>query len=206
MPQLSQRTVVIPFGSDHVPRARPPRPPNVAGDYVLCLGTIEPRKNHRTLLAALRLLQPPRPRLVVVGGRGWECDGIVAELQAACAGGEALWLQHADDALTFALLAHARLLVYPSLWEGFGFPPLEAMALGTPVVGHACAPLEELTDGNALLCDARAPAALAAAIGRALGDDALRRQLQAGGRARAAQFSWSACASAHAALYREVSA
>ncbi|MGE3353200.1 MAG: glycosyltransferase family 4 protein [Planctomycetota bacterium] len=202
----AHRVEVIPFGGDHVPTAPLPRPAVAARDYVVAVGTVEPRKNHRALLAALRLLPAPRPLLIVVGRRGWECAAIADELEAACAAGDAIWLEHADDAATWALLAHAQLCVYPSLWEGFGFPPLEAMALGTPVVAHAVAPLEELTDGNALLCDAAAPDALAAAIARGLGDDALRSRLAIGGRARAAAFRWRDCAAAHAALYREVAA
>lgn len=203
LPQAA-RTVVIPFGADHVPAVRPAPPPGFGTDHLLCVGTIEPRKNHRALLRALRLLPAPRPRLVVVGRPGWECADITAELRAAGREGAVTWLADADDALLFALLAHARALVYPSLWEGFGFPPLEAMALGVPVVAHDCAPLRELTDGAAVLVDAARPDALADGIARALGDRELRGRLADAGRARAAGFRWHACAAAHAALYREV--
>lgn len=194
---------VIPFAADHVLRA--PRLPLPFGGepYLLCLGTIEPRKNHLTLLAAWRRLPQPRPRLVVVGRRGWACEQITAALRAAGSDG-VRWLDAADDATTLALLQHAEALLYPSLWEGFGLPPLEAMALGVPVLTGDSAALRELTDGAALLCDCRETEALAAALQRLLGDADLRRQLREQGRRRAAAFSWSRCAAAHAAVYREV--
>jgi alpha-1,3-rhamnosyl/mannosyltransferase len=197
------RIEVIPFGCDHLTPATYPHPLR-GEDYALCLGTIEPRKNHRALLAAWRKLPAPRPRLLIVGRRGWEDEAIVAELAEAVRDGTAQWWADAEDETVSALLAHARLLVYPSLWEGFGFPPLEAMARGVPVVAHDCAPLRELTEGAATLCDARSPDALAAAITRTLRDRTLVDKLVAAGRARAACFRWSDCARAHAALYREV--
>ncbi|MBK8101639.1 MAG: glycosyltransferase family 4 protein [Planctomycetes bacterium] len=191
---------VIPFGADHVPAA-PPAP--ALPPFALALGTIEPRKNHRALLAAWRLLPAPRPLLLVVGRPGWEHDGIAAELLAAEREGWLRWLRTADDATVFALLAHAQMLVYPSLWEGFGFPPLEAMALHTPVLLHDCAPLRELADDAASFCDATEPAALADAISRLLADEALRTRLRERGARRAAGFSWAACAAAHARVYGE---
>jgi glycosyltransferase involved in cell wall biosynthesis len=194
--------IVIPFGSDHVPSFSAPT--STGFDYVLCIGTIEPRKNHRALLAAMRRLRPPRPRLLVIGKPGWECQDIVADLRAAQRDGIAQWRTGVGDAEMFALLRGAKLLVYPSLWEGFGFPPLEAMALGTPVVLHDCEPMRELTDGNALLCDATVPEALAAAIERGLCDAELRDRLTHDGLARAGSFRWADCAAAHARLYREI--
>jgi glycosyltransferase involved in cell wall biosynthesis len=197
---------VVPFGADHVAPASTAPHPFGGRPYVLCLGTIEPRKNHDNLLAAFRLLRPDRPRLVVVGKVGWECDETVRALQAAEASGDVVWLPGIDDARMFPLLAHAELLAYPSLWEGFGFPPLEAMRLGVPVVAHDAPPMRELGDGALSLCDAKSPAALAAALDAALHDRALRQRLVAAGRARASTFRWSDCAAAHAAIYREVGA
>ena len=174
--------------------------------FALCVGTLEPRKNHLALLAAWRRLPADRPLLVVVGGIGWECDAIVAELQRAVADGIALWLPRAADGTLWHLLANACVLVYPSLWEGFGLPPLEAMQLGVPVVAHDAAPMQELGDGALCLADANSVDALTAAIARLLGDDALRTRLIAAGRARAATFRWRDCAERHAAIYRQVAA
>ena len=199
----SARIEVIPFGCDHL-AATVGAHPFAGKDYALCLGTIEPRKNHRALLAAWRQLPATRPQLVIVGRRGWEDDAIVRELHAAEHEGTIVWRREADDDEVSTLLAHARLLVYPSLWEGFGFPPLEAMARGVPVIAHDCAPMRELTDGAALLCDARSPTALADAIARGLTDRSMVSRLITAGRARAACFRWADCARAHAAVYREV--
>jgi len=194
---------VAPFGADHVPRGTGAHP--FAGRrYALCLGTIEPRKDHLTLLAAWRQLPLPRPLLVVVGNIGWQCDDIVAALHAAAHEGLLVWLPAADDAHTFSLLQHAALLVYPSRWEGFGFPPLEAMQLGVPVVAADTAPMQELGDGAMELVAPHDADALAAGIGRLLGDQALANARRTAGRARAATYRWRDCAAAHAAIYREV--
>ena len=195
---------VIPFGVDHVPAATPPPP--LAGDYVLCVGTIEPRKNHLTLLQAMRRLPAPRPPLVVIGRVGWQCDEIVAALQAAAATGEVRWLPDLDDTALWSWLGHATVLAFPSWWEGFGFPPLEAMQLGVPVVAHDCAPMRELGEDAFVFADAGSAEDLAQALDRALHDQATRRRATANGRQRAATFRWADCAKAHAALYHEVAA
>ena len=98
---------MIPFGSDHVQASDSPR----RDDVVLCVGTIEPRKNHRALLAAIRSMQK-KPRLVVLGRRGWECDAIVADLRAACDEGIAEWIEDADDDVVFAHMQQAAVLAF----------------------------------------------------------------------------------------------
>ena len=196
-------TIVIPFGADHVPTAALPNP--MAGrPYVLSLGTIEPRKNHQRLLAAWRRLPQPRPLLIIVGAIGWACDEIVADLQVAEQEGMVQWRRQCDDAELWPLLQNAQALAYPSLWEGFGFPPLEAMALGVPVVAHDSAPLRELGDGALTLANASEDDALAAALDRVLNDDDHRQRHIAAGRARARAFVWRDCAEAHGEWYREV--
>jgi alpha-1,3-rhamnosyl/mannosyltransferase len=192
---------VVPFGADHALHTA--GEPGRIG-HVLMLGTIEPRKNHLGLLSAWRLLPPPRPPLVVVGRIGWECDAIVAALRGAAAEGWLEWLPDADDATTFRLLADARLLVYPSHWEGFGLPLLEAMQLGVPVVANDVAPLRELGDGVCAFVDANDAPALAGGIDRTLRDADWRARASAAGRARAAAYRWRDCAAAHARIYREV--
>ena len=194
---------VIPFGSDHVPTQQFEDPLN-GRPYALCLGTIEPRKNHRTLLEAWRQLPQPRPLLVVVGAIGWACDEIVADLETAQQEGLVHWQKGCSDGELWPLLQHARLLAYPSLWEGFGFPPLEAMALGVPVVAHSTDPLRELGDNAMTLADATDVDALAAALARVLGDRDHRNACISAGRIRAQSFRWQECAADHADLYREV--
>ncbi|MBL9076826.1 MAG: glycosyltransferase family 4 protein [Planctomycetes bacterium] len=196
---------VIPFGADHVPTPAPAGAHPFAGRrYALCTGTIEPRKDHMTLLAAWRTLPAPRPLLVVVGRPGWQCREITAALRAAAQEGLVDWRDAAGDGELFALLRHADLLVYPSRWEGFGFPPLEAMQLSVPVVAADTAPMRELGDGALALCPPGDAAALADAIARVFADAAHAARLRAAGRRRAAAFRWRDCAAAHAALYREV--
>lgn len=194
---------VVPFGADHVPAHDASCAPDPS-DHVLCIGTIEPRKNHRTLIAAWRLLPAPRPRLVVIGRIGWACGEIVNDLRAAAAEGLLTWRPDASDAEMFALLRGARALVYPSSWEGFGFPPLEAMRTGVPVVAGDTAALRELGDEAMVFAPPGDAAALADAIGRVMRDGELRQRLCRAGRARAADFTWRRCAEAHAAVYREV--
>ena len=194
---------VIPFGADHVPQSSGPNPFG-GRDYALCVGTIEPRKNHRALLAAWRQLKAPRPLLVVVGAIGWDCQDIVADLKSAEREGIVQWRQHCTDDELWPLLQHARLLAYPSLWEGFGFPPLEAMALGVPVVAHHTDPLRELGDEALTLADATDPDALTLAIDRVLHDEDHRQRHITAGRKRSKSFVWRECAAAHAELYREV--
>ena len=194
---------VIPFGSDHVPTEQSQAPLN-GRPYALCLGTIEPRKNHRTLLDAWRKLPQPRPLLVVVGATGWACDEIVADLEAAQQEGLVEWRQSCSDAELWPLLQHACLLAYPSLWEGFGFPPLEAMALGVPVVAHSTDPMLELSDNAMTLADATNVDALTEALARVLGDRDHRNARIAAGRLRAQSFRWQKCAASHVDVYREV--
>jgi glycosyltransferase involved in cell wall biosynthesis len=195
---------VIPFGADHATRrGRSGKSPFGGMPFGLAIGTVEPRKNHRALLQAWRMLEP-RPLRAVVGARGWECEAAVRALQEGEREGWIRWYEHASDAQVFDLLWHAALLVYPSSWEGFGFPVLEAMALGVPVVAGDCPALLELTDGAAVVCEGSDPMALADAVLRVLGDEALRKRLRHDGPRRAARYTWESCARAHEALYREV--
>ena len=193
---------VVPWGSDHVPTRALPRPRD--GHYALCVGTIEPRKNHLALIRAWRSLPARRPHLVVVGAVGWACDEATAALRAAERDGVLTWRRDVDDQQLWALLQHARLVAYPALWEGFGLPVLEAMASGVPVVAHDVAPLREVGGDAAHYADATSHEALTDALERALFDEELRARCKRLGTARARDFSWRRCAEAHAALYREV--
>ena len=194
------RITVIPFGCDHVTRA--PGPALVDEPYILTVGTVEPRKNHLTLLRAWRSLPDPRPRLIVAGARGWECSETVQELLDAEANDKLTWLEAPDDAEIYNLMAHARVLAYPSSLEGFGFPPLEAMSLGTPVLAGDPPALREVLGDGALLVAPRDVDALREQLLRVLTDDALHEELGRKGRIRAAKFTWNATARMHADVYR----
>jgi glycosyltransferase involved in cell wall biosynthesis len=159
--------------------------PAESGDYVLAVGTLEPRKN---LGAAQQAAQRLGVELRVVGAQGWggvEVNG---------------WLGRVSDEELAALYRGARCLVYPSLYEGFGIPVLEAMACGTPVVTSAGGATEEVAGGAAVLVDPHDPAAIAAGVEEA---SSRRDELRARGLERAAQFAWKRVAAETRAVYEE---
>jgi glycosyltransferase involved in cell wall biosynthesis len=169
-----------------------PDGPAAAGDYVLAVGTLEPRKNLPRLIEATARLGV---ELRVAGARGW--GGV--DVDAA----HVRWLGRPDDAELATLLRGALCLAYPSLYEGFGIPVLEAMLCGTPVVTSRASAMEEVAGEAAELVDPCDVASIAAAIERAIGR---RDDLRAAGLARAQRFSWDATAAAATAAYREVAA
>ncbi len=151
-----------------------PEGPSAEGDYVLAVGTLEPRKNlERAVDAASRA----GVELRVVGARGW--GGVSPN--------GVRWLGEVGDDELAKLLRGARALVYPSLYEGFGIPILEAMSVGTPVVTSRGGATEEVAGGAAVLVDPLDPASIAAGIADA---DRRRDELRALGLARARSFTW----------------
>lgn len=177
------------------------RPP-----YLLYLGTLEPRKNLVRLVEAFARLVSEGAfdgRLVLAGRPGWGLGPLDAAVAASGCDERVVRTGYvADDDLP-ALLSGAAAMVYPSLEEGFGFPPLEAMACGAPVVASRSSSLEENLDGAAELVDPEDPAALAGAIRRLLEDPGLRRRRVEAGRRRAACFSWDRTAGRTLACYRD---
>jgi glycosyltransferase involved in cell wall biosynthesis len=163
--------------------------PAADGEYVLAVGTLEPRKNLPRLIEAARR---NHVELRVVGARGW--GGVEV------AGNGVRWLGEIDDAQLARLYRGALCVAYPSLYEGFGIPVLEAMACGVPVVTSRGTAMEEVADGAAVLVDPRDPADLAAGIERAAAerDTLVRRGLE-----RARSFRWEAVADATVAVYHE---
>jgi glycosyltransferase involved in cell wall biosynthesis len=172
--------------------------------YFLYLGTIEPRKNLAVLLAAYRAL-PAATRaampLLLAGGRGW-LDGPIFEALARTPG--ARWLGRVPEADLPALLGGATAFVYPSLYEGFGLPVLEAMAAGTPVVTSNVSSLPEVAGDAALLVDPHDVEALASAMARLAEDEALTGRLREAGRVQAARFSWRRAAEETRGVYAEL--
>lgn len=164
--------------------------------YVLFTGNLDPRKNVTTLLDAYaRLVDEGAPEhLVLAGQPGWSVDGLEARLDRPGLQGRVHRLGWVPEADLPALYAGARLFAFPSLLEGFGFPPLEAMATGVPVVAALGSSLGEHLSGAAELVPARDVAALASAMRRLLADEELRRERIAGGFARVACFRWDAFA------------
>ena len=169
--------------------------------YVLFSGTVEPRKNLLRVLAAYRDLDIPGLDLVIAGPRGWRED-IEEPLRAL--GARARWLGFVPTADLASLYADATVTVYPSLEEGFGFPVLEAMAHGTPVVTSAGTATEEIAGDAALLVDPLDTGAIAQAIERVVQDQELARRLGNAGRARAARYTWGRTAELMTGIYAEV--
>jgi alpha-1,3-rhamnosyl/mannosyltransferase len=179
-----------------------PAPVRRARPYVLFVGTVEPRKNLATLLDAWRSLKLPLKdefELVVAGPEGWHSAATLARIRA-----EATYLGYVPESELPGLFAGAAVFVYPSLYEGFGFPVVQAMAAGVPVIASNTSCLPEVTGGAAALTDPRSPAELAAALARLLQSDAERARLIALGRERARAFRWERCAEASLEFFREV--
>ncbi len=158
-------------------------------EYVLALGTIEPRKNHAGLLAAFEAVAAMMPdlRLVFVGGDGWREGRFRRALERSRVRDRVVLAGHQPDAALSALLASCAAMAYPSVYEGFGLPILEAMAAGVPVVTSRASSMIEVAGGAAILVDPLDVASIADGILEAL---QRRDELAAAGRARAATRTW----------------
>jgi glycosyltransferase involved in cell wall biosynthesis len=167
-----------------------PNGPAAEGDYVLAVGTLEPRKNLPRLAQATKQLGL---ELRVVGARGWG-DVSIGDNGVR-------WLGELPDAEVAALYRGALCFAYPSLYEGFGIPVLEAMSCGAPVVTSADTAMAEVAGDAAELVEPGDPASIAAGIERAI---ERRDELAARGLERARGYTWEAAAEATVAVYREV--
>ncbi len=157
--------------------------------YLLSVGTIEPRKHHTTLLAALALL-PQTPLLVIVGGVGWKAESAMREIAAMERAGRVRHLGRVDDVDLPALYAAARLFVFPSVYEGFGLPVLEAMACGCPVLCSWSSSLPEVGGSAARYFRTGDSRDLARRLEELLFDEEQLVAMVAAGLARARQFSF----------------
>jgi glycosyltransferase involved in cell wall biosynthesis len=194
---IEKVTVVYPGGPEGLERvdaaevrARHALP----AEYVLHVGTLQPRKNLSRLIEAVAALRARRPGLglVLAGRPGWLAEPILKLAQA-----NAEWvrlLDYVPAADLAGLYSGARVFAFPSLYEGFGFPILEAMACGTPVVCSNTSSLPELAGDATLLVDPLDTAALAGAIERVLDDSALAQELAERGPAQARRFTWERAA------------
>ena len=195
---LDKKVVVLPLGVTPSAQAGP-LPPGLAPGYILAVGTVEPRKNYPRLLAAYRHLRSrlDAPPLVIAGRPGWAYGDTLQRIESEPG---VRYLGHVDEATLSALYESAAVLAFPSLYEGFGLPLLEAMAHGVPSVVSAIGALPGLADGAAVLVDPEDAGSIEAGLERLLADPELRAKLAAEGRRRAANYTWARAA----ALTRDV--
>lgn len=165
----------------------------VAAPYALFVGVLQPRKNLPRLISAFRAARQRAGflhRLVIAGKVGWKAAPSVAAIGQARAAGDVQYLGYVPDADLPALYSGAAAFLFPTLYEGFGLPVLEALACGTPTLTSNVSALPEVAGDAALLADPMDEAALTEAIIALLTDESLRADLTAAGPARARQFTW----------------
>jgi glycosyltransferase involved in cell wall biosynthesis len=168
----------------------------IAGDYLLYVGTLQPRKNLARLVQAFAPVAADYPalQLVLAGKKGWMYEEIFAQVRRLGLEGRVVFTGYVGEEDLPALYSGALAFVFPSLYEGFGMPVLEAMACGAPVVASNTSSLPEVAGDAALLVDPMAVDALSAALALVAGDPGLRAGLRARGLIQAARFSWERCA------------
>ena len=175
-------------------------------EFLLYVGTIEPRKNLGTLLNAFeevrRVWREPL-QLVLAGRKGWLVDDLLRSLKRSQEARQVILTGYLSDLELCALYSSCAVFIYPSFYEGFGLPPLEAMACGAPVVVSRIPSLVEVTTEAARTFAATAPQELTAVLLELLGSDKLRQELSRTGLERAAQFSWARTARATRNVYTE---
>ena len=213
LPGLDGRLTVVPEGVSAPP---PPGmlPEGIEPGFILAVGTVEPRKNYPRLLAAYRQLRSRPgalpivigrrvgvPQLVIAGRPGWAYGDTLHRIQSEPG---VRFLGHVDEATLEVLYQSASMLAFPSLYEGFGLPLLEAMAHGLPALIGKSGSLPELAGGAAVEVDADDTDAIAAGLERLLADPGLRARLGEAGRQRAAGFTWEKAAVATLEVLRRV--
>jgi glycosyltransferase involved in cell wall biosynthesis len=213
-PAAADRVVAVPNG------IRPPAPPDATSDaaagrflagghrYVAALGTVDPRKDLPSLVAAFTEVgaRDPDLRLVIAGADGMGSDALDRAIGASSLQRRIVRLGSIDDHKRLALLRGATVVAYPSRYEGFGLVPLEAMAVGVPVVTTAAGAVPEVVGDAALVVPVGDAAALAVGLRTVLHDEALAQDLADAGAERVRRFSWRTTVDGIVAIYRRAAA
>jgi len=179
----------------------------IGDDFLLTVGTLEPRKNLSVLISAFAELASERPesttQLVIAGGRGWLSSPLFEAIQKSPVRERIILTDYLHDDDLRALYSSCIAFVYPSIHEGFGLPPLEAMACGSAVIASRIPALEETTGAAALLFDPKSVSELTRNMLELLENENARRELAAAGQRRAAEFSWEKTAQLTWDVYEE---
>jgi glycosyltransferase involved in cell wall biosynthesis len=179
----------------------------ISDDFILFVGTLEPRKNLQRLVEAFeRVVKESslRTQLVIAGGRGWLMDDFEAALAAKEMRDRICFTGYLHDEDLCALYSSCKAFVYPSLYEGFGLPPLEAMACGAPVIASDTGAIRETVGDAARLVDPKSVGDLAHAVAELLTNENLRQKLSAAGLERVKNFSWEQTAVKTLVVYRDL--
>ncbi|MBP5378971.1 MAG: glycosyltransferase family 4 protein [Ruminococcus sp.] len=216
-PKCESKIRVVPCGVDlerFHPCTEPQRIPEVKnsleieGDYFLYVGTIEPRKNLERLISAYaafaKKVGENAPKLVLAGGKGWLDKGIYSRVEKLGMEKNIIFTKYVPSEDMNPLMCGAIAFVFPSLYEGFGMPPLEAMACGVPVLASGEASLPEVTGDCAVICDAYDVKSIAKGLYRLYSDEKLREELSCRGLERAQGFTWERSANMLRDVYREL--
>jgi glycosyltransferase involved in cell wall biosynthesis len=174
--------------------------------FVLFIGTIEPRKNIPVLLKAFSICKKKLPelKLVIVGQKGWKYHAVFTTITNLHLQNDVLFLQYVPHEDLPAIYNAAELFVYPSLYEGFGLPPLEAMQCGVPVITSNTSSLPEIVGERGAMVNPDDIQGLASMMFDLLSDDSLRKENIRYGLSRARLFSWEKCALETQEIYEEV--
>ena len=176
------------------------------GRYLLAVATLEPRKNLHGLITAYMCLPTKIRRrfpLVLVGGRGWHCETLEKQIARLEAAGELRRLGYLPEADLPAIYSAAAAFAFPSFYEGFGLPPLEAMASGVPVLTSDNSAMSEVVGSVGILINPEDNDSIHAGLQRLLLDEQWRQQAATQGVVRAAQFTWKSCVDRTLAVYRQ---
>jgi glycosyltransferase involved in cell wall biosynthesis len=179
----------------------------IGDNFLLAVGTLEPRKNLAVLVAAFADVTRARPQsneqLVIAGGRGWLSGPLFKAIEKSPVQDRIVLTDYLHDDDLRALYSSCRAFIYPSICEGFGLPPLEAMACGAPVIASRIPAIEETTGGAALLFDPKSSGELTQRLLELLGNENTRREFSTAGQRRATEFSWENTARLTWDVYQE---
>lgn len=179
---------------------------NLPDNFILFLGTLEPRKNIDGLVRAFEIFKMAKSsdyKFVIVGPRGWLYKKILARVEKSSVRDDIKFINYISPEEKFYFYKLAQLFVYPSFYEGFGFPPLEAARAGTPVIVSTNSSLPEVMGEVALMIDPNNPAEMAKAMVECLTDENLRATLIEKGKKQAEKFSWTNAAREFLALINQ---